>query len=253
MGAGHAHLLHIHGHSVVHRLAPQVKVVAVLAFAVAVVTAPREAFWIFAVAALAEVAVVRLAGLPLGRMARRLVLGAPFVAFAVLLPVVGVGERTDVLGIPLSVEGLWAAWNILAKATLGLGATLILTATTEVPELLAGLDRLRMPAIVTAIAGFMVRYLDVLGDGVRRMRLARLARAGGPRWYWQAGAVAATAGTLFVRSYERGERVYLAMRSRGFDGTFPAPSVPEAPIRQWAGAMALPAVMASCAAAALWL
>ena len=74
------------------------------------------------------------------------------------LPLVGQGERVEVLGVALSVEGLWAAWNIVAKGTLGVATSVILAATTPVPELLRGLERLRLPAAFTTIAGFMVRY-----------------------------------------------------------------------------------------------
>jgi cobalt/nickel transport system permease protein len=76
--------------------------------------------------------------------------------------------------------------------------------------------------VITAIAGFMVRYLGIVAGEGRRMHVARQSRGYDPRWLWQARGIAASAGTLFVRSYERGERVYLAMLSRGYDGTMPA-------------------------------
>ena len=73
-----------------------------------------------------------------------------------------------------------------------------------------------------AITSFMVRYGDVITDDLRRMRIARESRGYDPRWFWQARAVATSAGALFIRSYERGERVYVAMLSRGYDGAMPA-------------------------------
>ena len=85
-----------------------------------------------------------------------------------------------------------------------------MAATTPVPDLLDGLERLRLPKGVRQIAAFMIRYTDVIRraaphagrPGVAGLRPA-VALAG--------AAAAATAGTLFIRSYERGERVYLAM------------------------------------------
>jgi cobalt/nickel transport system permease protein len=50
------------------------------------------------------------------------------------------------------------------------------------------------------------------------MNVARVSRGDNPRWLWQARTVASTAGTLFIRTYERGERVHLAMLSRGYEG-----------------------------------
>jgi cobalt/nickel transport system permease protein len=98
-------------------------------------------------------------------------------------------------------------------------ASLLLAATTEPRDLLAGLERLRVPAQLVQIMGFMVRYLDVVTDELRRMRTARESRgftARDPR-HWP--VLARCAGALFIRSFERGERVHLAMVSRGHDGS----------------------------------
>jgi cobalt/nickel transport system permease protein len=181
---------------------------------------------------------------------RRLVFELPFVLFALLLPFIARDEETEVLGVSVSVEGLWASWNILVKATLGLVTTLLLASTTELPELIRGLERLRVPRSFTAIAGFMVRYADVIADEMQRMSVARRSRGHDPRWFWQARAVASTAGALFIRSYERGERVHLAMLSRGYDGTMPDPGGTGAVTSQWAAALALPVAAAFLTATA---
>ena len=79
-----------------------------------------------------------------------------------------------------------------------------------------------MPRPIVGIASFMVRYGEVLAGDVRRMRIARLSRGDDPRWLWQVAGIARTAGALFVRSYERGERVYVAMLARGYGFAQPA-------------------------------
>jgi cobalt/nickel transport system permease protein len=244
VAAGHAHPLYLPGASPLHRAPPQCKIAASLLFVLAVVATPREAVWAYGAYALLLIGLARVGRVPLPLLARRLVIEVPFVLFAVLLPVVGQGERVEVLGLPLAREGLWAAWNILVKGTLGVTASLILAATTPVPELLRGLERLRLPRAFTTIAGFMVRYADVIADELRRMRIARLSRGYDPRWIWQARAVAATAGALFIRSYERGERVYLAMVSRGYAGSMPVLEELAATRRQWLAALAVPAAAA---------
>jgi len=152
--------------------------------------------------------------------------------------------------VPLAVGGLWAAWNIVVKGTLGVAASAIVAATTPVAELLGGLERLRLPRALTTIAGFMIRYADVIADEVRRMRIARISRGHDPRWIWQARAVASSAGTLFIRSYERGERVYLAMVSRGYAGSMPVLQDLAATRAQWLAAMSVPATAALVAATA---
>ncbi len=225
----------------VHRLPPEVKVLATVAFVLGVVATPRTAFWAFALDAVLITVVIVVAGLPGRLVAHRLRIELPFVAFALLLPVVGMAPRVDVLAWSLSEPGLWAAWNILAKGTLGVLAAIVLAATTPVTELLTGLERLRVPRPFTAIAGFMVRYLDLIAGDAERMRIARASRGYDPRWLWQARAIASSSGTLFVRSYERGERVHLAMCARGYDGTMPELHHHHAARSAWAVAAVVPA------------
>ncbi|GAA2221213.1 cobalt ECF transporter T component CbiQ [Streptomyces amakusaensis] len=240
MGGAHRSL-HRPGHSPVHTLPAHCKLVAVLCFVLAVACTPRTALWAFGLYALLLAAVAALARVPPGLLARRLLIEVPFTAFALLLPFVVPGEHTTVLGLRLSVPGLWGAWNILAKATLGVTASLLLAATTDPRSLLLGLQRLRLPARLTQIASFMLRYGEVVADELRRMSVARRSRGFEARGVRQWGVLATTAGALFIRSYERGERVHLAMVSRGYTGSPPVPDHPAATRAQWARTALLPA------------
>lgn len=253
MGAGHAHALHVHGHSSVHRLAPEAKVVAVFAFVVAVALTPREALWVFAVDAVALLAVARVARIPYRFLFTRMLVVLPFVLFALLLPFIAEGERTTVLGVSVAVEGLWGMATILSRSLLGVAASVLLAATTEVPRILRGLERLRIPPVLTAIAAFMLRYLEVIADELGRMRRAMTARAYDPRWLWQARPIAASAGALFIRSYERGERVHAAMLARGWDGRMPDLVDDRAAAADWGRAALLPATALGLAVTALLL
>jgi cobalt/nickel transport system permease protein len=219
MAGSHVHALYQHRVGGLHDVQPHVKLASTLLFVLAVV-----------------IAITAWAQVSIPFVARRMLIEIPFLLFAFFLPLVGSGERTDVLGVSLSVGGLWAAWNILAKATLGAWASILLAATTQVPHLLEGFTRLRAPRVITAIMGFMVRYLDVIVEEWNRMRVALRSRAYRPRSLRQAGAMAAASGSLFIRSYERGERVYLAMLSRGYSGGMPTIEAPAPVGRQWVGA-----------------
>ncbi|MFT4127798.1 MAG: cobalt ECF transporter T component CbiQ [Gordonia sp. (in: high G+C Gram-positive bacteria)] len=221
MGAGHAHPLYRVGQSCVHTAPTEVKIVALVVFVFAVVATPREMWWPYAGFALILGAVWALARIPLHWIAPRMLIEAPFVVLAVLLPFADGGERVVVAGMSLSVGGLWAAWGIVIKGTVGVAASLTFAATTQARELPLALSRLGVPATITPIIVMMLRYVDLLSSEIRRMQIARLARGDSPRLIHQAGAIAKGVGALFLRSYERGERVHLAMASRGFTGTIP--------------------------------
>jgi cobalt/nickel transport system permease protein len=251
MGAAHGHRLHYHGHSVVHRLPAHVKLLALVAFVLCVVLTPGEVFWPYAVYAAGLLTVLAASRVPSNFIAKRMVIELPFVVFACLMPFVAVGPRIELWGISLSEHGLLAGATLLCKGTLGVAASLLLAATTEPRDVLAGLQRLRLPQQLVQIMAFMMRYLDVTSAEMQRMRVARESRcfdARGPRAW---GVVARSAGALFIRAYERGERVHLAMVSRGYQGRLP--SFSDAPARpaDWSLAALLP-VLALVTSLAAW-
>ena len=215
MGAGHGHKLHFHGHSPLHRAPAHLKVAGLLAFMLVVVATPREWFPAFGVYLAVVLGAIAVSRVPFGYIAKRMVVEVPFVLFALLMPLVATGPEVHVLGLHLSEAGLLAGGALLVKGTLGVMASLTLAATTEPRELLTGLERLRMPGQLVQIIGFMIRYLDVVTDEMRRMRIARESRGFQGRGLRAWPVYARTAGALFIRSYERGERVHLAMLARG--------------------------------------
>lgn len=242
MGASHGHALHYHGHSVIHRLPPHPKIVALLVFVLAVVATPRNTFWPYAAHLLALLAAVRVSRVPFSYLAKRLVVEVPFVVFALLMPFIATGPRVSVGPLELSEAGLWGAWALLAKGTLGVLASLLLAATTEPRDIIAGFERLRLPQPLVQIMGFMIRYLEVVTGELSRMRIARASRGFQARSVRQWPALGATLGALFIRSYERGERVHLAMLSRGYAGRMPTLHALTATRAQWAVSGILPLV-----------
>jgi cobalt/nickel transport system permease protein len=197
------------GDSVVHRLDPRVKILGLVGAAVTAVSTPVGAWPAFAGYAVVLVAVAALARLPVGFVLRRMTVEFPFLVAAALLPLT-------------TAAGVAGGATLAAKVTLGVLAMVILSATTTFPAIVRGLERLRAPRVLTLIVSFMWRYLHLLGEEVARLRVARESRGYHGRWLWQTGAIGATIGALFVRTLERGERVYLAMLARGYRGGMPA-------------------------------
>lgn len=128
---------------------------------------------------------------------------------------------TYLAGHPLSQPGCERFLTILVRAWLAAQAALLTISALGRPRTLLALSQLGLPPLLLSIVTLMMRYLDVLHEELTRMNRARLARSAGnqqPSWWWRAVKVGQTAGCLLVRSLDRGDRVYLAMKSRGYDG-----------------------------------
>jgi cobalt/nickel transport system permease protein len=221
VGAGHGHRLHYHGHSRIHHASAHRKLVALVTFMLLAVATPISWWPLFVAYAVALGAVVVASQVPPLYLGKRMVVEVPFVLFALLVPFVGHGPQVEVLGLTVSEPGLVAAAGLLAKGTLGVLASLTLAATTEPDDILRGLQRLRMPDQIVQIMGLMIRYLDVVTAEMGRMLTAMRSRGCDPRSPRHWPALAKALGALFIRSYERGERIHLAMLSRGYTGTLP--------------------------------
>jgi len=113
-------------------------------------------------------------------------------------------------------------FSILARSWLSVQMAIVLTAVTPIPDLLHALRHLRVPPLLVAVIGLMVRYLTILSDEALRLMRARDARSvgSGSSLLWRAQVTGNMVGQLFLRSYDRSERVYQAMLARGFDGRF---------------------------------
>ena len=237
--------LYLHRHSVTHSLPAHVKIVTVLAFISVSVSTPITRWPAFVAFFLLLVAAALASKIPLLLLFKRALIEIPFIFFAILMPFFGTGEKFEIAGIELYREGLLAGTSIVVKGTLGVLAAVILSTTTTAREILRGLERLKLPAVMVQIASFMLRYVNVISDEMERMKVARESRgfvATGIK-HWK--VLATSAAALFIRSYERGERVHLAMLSRGFDGNLPSLDNNKATQRQWVTALSLPGLALS--------
>ena len=213
--------------SPVHRLDARAKIIAFLALIVISVSTPPEA-WTAFLGYGAFLAVIAAAScLPLGHILRRAWIIVPFVLMAaIFIPFMKAGGGYSLgvgpPGVPRS--GWMIFWNVAAKSGVAIFSAILLSSTTPFPSLMRGFERLKAPRLLVMLAGFAYRYIFVLVDEAERMERARDSRCYGGRWLWHAKVIGQMIGTLFLRSYERSERVYVAMVSRGFDGRIVAPA-----------------------------
>jgi cobalt/nickel transport system permease protein len=210
----------------VHRLDPRAKIAGLVGITLVGVSTPLHAWPAFVACALALAAVAGVAGLGPRVVWTRVRVIVPLVVFvAAFVPFVRGGPAIQAGPLSLSEAGLATFALVSAKATIGAVSAVLLGATTSFPEILHGLERLRAPRLLIVIAGFMYRYVFLIAEETRRMRAALAARAYRPRHLGHAAALGRMLTALFLRSYERGERVYVAMLARGYAGTMPRFSV----------------------------
>ena len=236
--------LYLHRHSLVHSLPSHLKIIAAVAFIVVVVSTPVTQWQAFIAYFVWLLSVVKIAKIPFLLLFKRALIEVPFIFFAILMPFFGSGEKIEVGPFDLYREGVIAGSGIVVKGTLGVTTAIILSTSTTAREILRGLERLKLPVLMVQIASFMLRYVNVVNDEMERMKVARESRgfeATGIK-HWK--VLATAAGALFIRSYERGERVHLSMLSRGYEGVLPHDEPPHISKRVWLIAMLYPLVAA---------
>ena len=169
----------------------------------------------------------------------RVGLGFTFKRSFVVIPftLVAISAIFSPLGEPLAVWnlgfvtlvptdfGLIRFFSILIRSWLSVQMAILLVATTQFPDLIHALEHLRLPRILTTIIAFLYRYLFVLSNEALRIIRARDARSAGlpgvkqgGSLSWRAKTSGSMVGQLFLRSYERSDRIYNAMISRGYTG-----------------------------------
>lgn len=240
----HVHFLDPYqdGRSLIHRLDSRVKFTLAIAFILTAALTPSGAWPVYVLLLALVLAVEVLSELGVGSVQRRAVLAAPFVLAA--LPVIFTLDGPALLRLPLGPWTLTATQpgverfiSVALKSWLSVQMAIVLAATTRFPELMSAMRALKVPRLLVAIFGLMWRYLFVLADEAMRLLRARQSRSGeadqtglrtGGGVIWRARVTGGMAGSLFLRAFERSDRIYTAMLSRGYDGE--VRSAPLAPL-----------------------
>ncbi len=230
--------------SAIHALDPRIKLTLAVGFILCVALMPSGAWLAYGLAFALALAVILFSDLGLIAVLKKSALALPFVlAAAPLIFSAGGPALAAIGGVAISASGVARFVSIAVKSWVSLQMAIVLASSTSFPDLLLAMRGLRFPRIFVSIFGLMWRYLFVLADEALRMMRARAARSGelglpqshqtGGSLAWRAKVTGGMAGSLFLRGIERGDRIYLAMASRGYDGEVRAFPIPRVPSGQW--------------------
>ena len=216
--------------SFLHRLDPRVKVVVTVAFILSNALLPDGAWIAFGFSWLFLLLANALSSLGIGFTFKRSLVALPFALIVITILFSMPGQPLTsfhflMWNFTITDTGLLRFVSILIRSWLSVQMAILLVATARFPDLIHALEHLRVPAILTTIIAFLYRYLFVLADEVFRLMRARESRSAatpgqrsGRSIAWRAGIAGHMAGQLFLRSYERSDRVYNAMLARGYAG-----------------------------------
>lgn len=218
------------GHSLLHHLDPRLKVVITVAFILSNALLPDGAWIAFVLAWLFLLIVNAFSRFGPGFTFRRSFIALPFALAAVTVLFLPQGNPLSTFhflmwDFTITDAGLIRFVSIVIRSWLSVQMAILLVAVTQFPDLIHAFEHLRVPKILTTIIAFLYRYLFVLTDEVLRLLRARQARSAalagrksGGNLLWRARVAGNLAGQLFLRSYERSDRIYNAMLARGYTG-----------------------------------
>jgi cobalt/nickel transport system permease protein len=209
------------GESTIHRLDPRAKVLTTLVYILCVVSFGRYELAAMLPFLLYPVVLLTLADLPVGYLVRKVLVVIPFAVMVGLFN--PLFDRQVVLQFgSLAVSGGWVSCaSIVVRALLTAGAAIVLVAVTGFPAICEALERLGMPRVFAVQLLFLHRYIFVLTDEGGRVARARQLRSCGEKGLGLRH-VGALVGHLLLRTWERAERIHMAMLARGFTGEVPA-------------------------------
>jgi len=219
--------------SPVHRLDPRIKLLFALAIIIYVVSLPRihekNMVRLLAIEAYLMLLVL-VACLDLKYFFLRILAILPFgLGIALIQPFLRpsfIENYTPYpidlpFGLSITYEGLVFGSTLLAKFLVCITAVILFSSTTRLRDMVAAADRIGIPREFTLLLSMMVRYLFLFWAVLKRIKIAQQTRLFDiwnkdvPR-RWVIGQVGNSISSIFIRSYEQGERTYISMLCRGY-------------------------------------
>jgi len=217
--------------SVIHRLDARVKIVIAFAAIIALVAVPYSAMVytvgvIFFGFFLVLWCCSRLSPVIYARRVMTIVpLWGMIIFFQIFLKNKYYTEYHVFLSLPLGIniytESIEFAFILLVKFIICISFIILLSSTTKIHDMLEGAARMGLPAEFALALGMMIRYLFVFAYMFRKVNETLKTKCFDAfdrhlPYRYRLRQIGYTVGTMFIRSYEQGERVYTSMLCRGY-------------------------------------
>ncbi len=205
--------------TVLHRLDPRARLLFVFSAMLALGAAPPRLDLLLG-AFVMVLALARVSRAPAASFLARMTAVSPFILLmAALRLLTGVDETPT--GLVVQPAALTASIALVLKGYTAILLLGVLVVTSGIPQILWALEKLHAPQVLVMTANLMFRYFDLLLDEYQNLVRARSSRCAGPLNFSRIPMLASEIGLLFIKSWERAERVHAAMLSRGFTGSLP--------------------------------
>ena len=222
MDTSHSHHLEIHGETVLSQVKPELKIFTTFCIVFSIAFLSLENNFLIFLQFLIVLYFLYVSKIRIKTYLKRLSIDIPFILFALFLPFISKGDNKilfEIFSISIYETGFNEMISILIKITLCVSLAIVLTATTSNIEIIYGLQKLKLSPLLISILSFAIRYIDVFIDEFKRVRVAMKSRGYDEKGIKGLKPIAYASGALLIRGYERGERVYNSMLSRGFNGS----------------------------------
>ncbi len=205
------------GETWLHRLDPRAKLITTLIFLAMVVSYSRYSIMALVPFFIYPIVLISAGDLPSGYFLKKVLQVSPFaILIGIFNPLI---DREIIYHLgSFGISGGWISFlSIILRFILTVSAALILIALTGFNAVCLALSRLGVPRPFVVQLLFFFRYIFVLVDETEKMEMARSLRSFNPKTS-SFKVYVSIIGHLLLRSFDRAERIYLAMRCRGFDG-----------------------------------
>jgi cobalt/nickel transport system permease protein len=213
---------HRQGNSLIHKADPRLKLFVLVIYVFTVIFVPNPSVLDYmALLALVMVLAIMSRVSLLHYLSKLLKIYPMILLIFIFIPFFpSLSETHFTVGnVKIYNESLQRFFEMNVKAILVLLVSIVLTTTTDFMRFLKGMEILKFPRITLAILSFMYRFIFLFIDEIERMILAYRSRYIKLNYWRRFKTFTGQFALLFIRTFERGERVYISMESRGFDGT----------------------------------